>query len=139
GGDGEVTGDGSAREEKGERSTTAGAQPEAVASAAATSQPQGGPRPGPGRLGAEAYTGAERVECHHEERAVGQRCPVCGQGTVYALPPGVERRIDGQALRSARRYEVAKRRCSACGQIFTAGLPEGAGATHYSPQARAVW
>src|SRR5262249_40536773 len=41
----------------------------------------GGPRPGPGRLGAEAYEGAERVECRHEELAVGQRCPVCGHGT----------------------------------------------------------
>ena len=137
-GDGEVTGDGLAREEQGERSTTAGSQPEAVASAAETSKPQGGHRPGTGRLGAEAYRGAERVECHHEELAVGQRCPVCGQGTLYALPPGVEIRIDGQALLSAIRYEVAKLRCSACGQIFTAGLPEGAGATKYSPRARAV-
>ena len=137
-GDGEVTGDGLAREEKGERSTTAGSQPEAVASAAETSKPQGGHRPGTGRLGAKAYIGAERVECHHEELAVGQRCPVCGHGTLYALPPGVEIRIDGQALLRAIRYEVAKLRCSACGQIFTAGLPEGAGATKYSPQARAV-
>ena len=109
-----------------------------MASAAETSKPQGGHRPGTGRLGAEAYTGAERVECRHEELAVGQRCPVCGQGTLYALPPGVEIRIDGQALLSAIRYELAKLRCSACGQIFTAGLPEGAGATKYRPQARAV-
>ena len=137
-GDGEASGDGSARDEEGERSTAAESQPESVASAAETSKPQGGHRPGTGRLGAEAYTGAERVECRHEELAVGQRCPVCGQGTLYALPPGVEIRIDGQALLSAIRYELAKLRCSACGQIFTAGLPEGAGATKYRPQARAV-
>ena len=43
---------------------------------------KGGHRPGYGRLGAEAYAGAERVECRHEELAVGQRCPVCGQGRV---------------------------------------------------------
>jgi hypothetical protein len=66
--------------------------------------PKGGHRAGTGRLGADAYGGAERTECRHEELAVGQRCPVCGQGTLYALPPGVEMRIDGQALRSARRY-----------------------------------
>jgi len=41
----------------------------------------GGHRSGTGRLGADAYVGAERVECRHEELAVGQRCPVCGQGT----------------------------------------------------------
>jgi hypothetical protein len=49
-------------------------------------QPKGGHRPGTGRLGGAAYGGATRVECRHEELAVGQRCPVCGQGTLYALP-----------------------------------------------------
>ena len=38
-------------------------------------QPTGGHRPGTGCLGAAAYTGATRVECRHEELAVGQRCP----------------------------------------------------------------
>jgi transposase len=100
--------------------------------------PKGGHRPGTGRLGASAYTGATRTQCRHEELAVGQRCPVCGQGTLYALPAGVEIRLDGNALLSAMRYEVEKLRCSACGEIFTAGLPAGVGAEKYSPQARAV-
>jgi hypothetical protein len=68
-------------------------------------QPTGGHRPGTGCLGAAAYAGATRVECRHEEVAVGQRCPVCGQGTLYTLPAGVEVRIDGHALLSAMRYE----------------------------------
>jgi len=101
-------------------------------------KPQGGHRPGTGRLGAEAYVGASRVECRHEELAVGQRCPVCGQGTLYELPPGVEMRIDGQALLSAIRYELQKLRCSACGQLCTAPLPREAGEAKYSPRARAV-
>jgi transposase len=100
--------------------------------------PKGGHRPGTGRLGADAYAGATLVECRHEELAVGQRCPVCGQGTLYQLPAGVEIRIDGHALLSAMRYEVAKLRCSACGEIFTAGLPAGVGGEKYSAQARAV-
>jgi len=99
---------------------------------------KGGHRCGTGRLGADAYVGAERVECRHEELAVGQRCPVCGQGTLYELPPGVEIRIDGHALLSALRYELQKLRCSACGQMFTAPLPEEAGKATYSPRARAV-
>ena len=98
----------------------------------------GGHRPGSGRLGADAYASAEHVECHHEELAVGQRCPVCGQGRLYALPPGVEIRIDGNALLSAIRYEVEKLRCSACGEVFTAPLPEEAREEKYSPRARAV-
>jgi transposase len=101
-------------------------------------KPKGGHRPGTGRLGAAAYAGATRIECRHEELAVGQRCPVCGQGTLYALPAGVERRIDGNALLSAMHYAVEKRRCSACGAIFTAGLPAGVGDEQYSAQARAV-
>ena len=70
--------------------------------------PKGGHQPGTGRLRADAYTGATLVECRHEALAVGQRCPVCGQGTLYQLPAGVEIRIDGHALLSAMRYEVAK-------------------------------
>jgi hypothetical protein len=100
--------------------------------------PKGGHRLGTGRLGADAAVGAERIECLHEELAVGQRCPVCGQGRLSPLPAGGERRIDGNALRSARRYELAKRRCSAGGEVFTAELPAGVGAEKYSAQARAV-
>ena len=137
-GDGVVADAGSARDAEGERSTAAGSPPASVASAVETNKSRSGHRPGTGRLGAEAYTGAECVECRHEELAVGQRCPVCGQGTLYALPPGVEIRIDGQALLNAIRYQVDKLRCSACGQIFTARMPEEAGEDKDSPRARAV-
>jgi rubredoxin len=109
-----------------------------VSEAEVAPKPKGGHRAGTGRLGADAYVGAERAECRHEELAVGQRCPVCGQGTLYELPPGVEIRIDGHALLSAMRYALQKLRCSACGQIFTASLPQEAGAEKYSVRARAV-
>jgi transposase len=99
---------------------------------------RGGHRPGQGRRSAEAYGGAARVVCRHEALRVGERCPVCGQGRLYALPPGVEIRIDGNALLSAIRYELEKLRCSACGEVFTAPLPVDAGAEKYSPRARAV-
>jgi len=138
GGESKVSGDGSARDEAIGWSTAAGSTPASVAAAAETSKPRGGHRPGTGRLGADAYTGAERVACRHEELAPGQRCPVCGQGTLYTLPPSVEIRIDGHGLLSAMRYELDKLRCSACGQIFTAGLPAGVGEEKYSARARAV-
>jgi hypothetical protein len=57
---------------------------------------------------------------------------------LYELPPGVEIRIDGNALLSAMRYELEKLRCSACGEIFTARLPAGVGLEKYSARARAV-
>jgi len=115
-----------------------GAEGSESCDAEASPKPKGGHRSGMGRLGADAYVGAERTECHHEELAVGQRCPVCGQGTLYELPAGVEMRIDGHALLSAMRYALQKLRCSACGALFTAKLPQEAGEEKYSARARAV-
>jgi hypothetical protein len=99
---------------------------------------RGGHRAGQGRHGAAAYVGAARVACRHEALRVGQGCPGCGQGRLYTAPPGVEIRLDGNALLSATRYELEKLRCSACGEIFTAGLPAEASEAKYSAQARAV-
>jgi hypothetical protein len=94
--------------------------------------------PGHGRHGAAVYRAAPTVACRHEELAVGERCPACGRGNLYRLPPGVEMRLDGNALLSAVRYELEKLRCSACGQIFTAAVPAAAGEEKYSARARAV-
>jgi hypothetical protein len=93
-------------------------------------------RPGHGRQGADVYHAVTRVECRHEELAVGERCPACGRGRLYRLPPSVEMRLDGNALLSAVRYELEKLRCSACGQVFRAALPATAGTEKY--KARAV-
>jgi transposase len=114
------------------------ASPGGQAAAAASPPAQKPPPPGHGRQGAEVYRAAPRVECRHEELAVGERCPACGRGRLYRLPPGVEMRLDGNALLSAVRYEVEKLRCSACGQIFTASVPAAAGAEKYTARARAV-
>ena len=84
------------------------------------------------------YRAAQIVECRHEELAIGERCPACGRGRLYCLPPGVERRLDGHVLLSAVRYELEKLRCSACGQIFTASVPAAAGTEKYTARARAV-
>ncbi len=118
--------------------TAAGDAPPAAERAASVENPAAPParRPGHGRRGADAYPGAARVVCRHETLAAGQRCPACGRGTLYPLPAGVEIRIDGNALLSAVRYELAKLRCSACGAVFTAPAPDGA--EKYSPRAKAV-
>jgi hypothetical protein len=94
--------------------------------------------PGHGRQGADVYRAAQTVACRHDELVVGERCPACGRGRLYRLPPGIEMRLDGNALLSAVRYELEKLRCSACGQIFTAALPAEAGGEKYSARARAV-
>jgi hypothetical protein len=120
------------------REVPTGALPE-VQGASVSESPEEKPRPpGHGRQGAEVYRAAQRVECRHEELAVGERCPACGRGSLYRLPPGVEMRLDGNALLSAVRYEVEEFRCSACGQIFTASVPAAVGAEKYTARARAV-
>jgi hypothetical protein len=114
---------------------------QAVGSSTAASdsaEPAGTRRPGHGRWGAEAYSGAARVECRHEELTAGERCPVCGRGRLYQVAPGVDIRLDGHALLSAMHYVLEKFRCSACGQVFTAAAPTEAGADKYSARARAV-
>jgi hypothetical protein len=124
--------------EAGDAATPSGAVPPDASQRQERGTPTGGHRHGTGCLGAAAYVGAARVACRHAELAVGQRWPVCGQGNLSELPSGGERRIDGHALLSARRYALQKLRCSACGESFTAGLPAGVGEETYSAQARAV-
>jgi hypothetical protein len=122
----------------GERATSADAS-QGVSSSTSSPSPEKKPlQPGHGRQGAEVYRAAPRVECRHAELAVGERCPACGRGRLYRLPPAVEMRLDGNALLSAVRYEREKLRCSACGQSFTASLPAVAGAEQYTARARAV-
>jgi hypothetical protein len=131
-------GEASAWDEEVGQGGAAGSKPASSEAVGETIKPRGGHRPGTGRLGADTDEGATRLECRHDEVAVGQRCPVCGQGTLDALPAGVEGRIDGNALLSARRSEVENLRGAACGAILTAGLPEDVGDEKYSARARAV-
>jgi transposase len=122
----------------GERETQTSVSQDVSPSTSSSSSEQKASPPGHGRQGAEVYRAAQRVECRHAELAVGERCPACGRGSLYRLPPGVEMRLDGNALLSAVRYELEKLRCSACGQIFTASVPAAAGTEKYTARARAV-
>ena len=122
----------------GEQETQTRTSPAVSSSAAVPTPEKKPPLPGHGRHGADVYRAAQTVECRHEELAVGERCPACGRGTLYRLLPGVEMRLDGNALLSAVRYEVEKLRCSACGQVFTASVPVAAGTEKYTTRARAI-
>ncbi len=114
-----------------ERVETTG-PPDAAASGAADRPPA---CPGHGRHGADAYRAAGRVAVPHPTLTPGDPCPACGQGTVYAKPPGVLVRITGQAPLAATIYELQKLRCHLCGQVFTAPAPAQAGAQKYDAAA----
>jgi len=95
--------------------------------------------PGHGRNGAEAFSGAHRVEIKHKTLTHGDRCPECGQGNVYGQKePKVLVRVTGQAPLAATVYSLERLRCGACGQVFTAQEPEGVGEDKYDESAAAM-
>jgi len=84
--------------------------------------------PGHGRNGADAYTGAEKIEVRHPSLVPGDPCPECEEGTIYDTHrPGVLVRLVGQAPVGAKVYYLQKLRCNLCGVVFTAQTPEGVG------------
>jgi transposase len=115
--------------------------PQAGGPSGAEAQPEEGPQEdaptpdetkGHGRNGAEAYTGAERIDVPHPSLQAGDPCPECEDGTVYAMNrPGVLVRLVGQAPLNAVVYHLEKLRCNLCGTIFTADPPAGVGEAKY--------
>jgi len=110
-------------------SANAGAETAAESHAENDSQPsvEASPgSPGHGRNGADAYTGAEKIEVRHESLQPGDPCPQCENGTLYdTRRPGVLVRLVGQAPVAALVYYLQKLRCHLCGGLFTAELPAG--------------
>ena len=97
------------------------------------------PSNGHGRNGAEAFTGAQKVEIAHPDLKHGDRCPECRKGNVYGQKePKVLVRIIGQAPLAATVYSLERLRCGACGQVFTAQEPEGVGPEKYDETAAAM-
>jgi hypothetical protein len=92
----------------------------------------GAPRPGHGRHGAAAYTGADLVKVGHPSLRRGDGCPECIKGKVYPLAePATLVRITGMAPLGATVYERDRLRCNLCGEVFTAPTPDGVGEEKY--------
>lgn len=107
----------------------------------AGSQPEENSTPakGHGRNGAEAFSGAQKIEIKHQNLKHGDRCPECRQGNVYGQKePKVLVRVVGQAPLAATVYSLERLRCGACGQVFTAQEPEGVGPEKYDETATAM-
>ncbi len=104
-------------------------------------EPGDKPKPGPGhgRNGAEAYTGAKKVNIHHETLKPGDLCSDCFRGTVYeTTQPGHVVRVTGQAPLQATVYEVQKLRCGLCGKVFTPAAAGALGPEKYDAAAVAM-
>ena len=91
---------------------------------------------GPGRHGAAAYSGAQKVKVAHASLKAGDACPDGCGGKVYAQrDPGVLVRIKGQPPLAATVYELEKLRCNLCGNVYTAAAPAEAGEKKYDETA----
>jgi transposase len=96
-------------------------------------------RPGHGRNGAAAYTGAQKVKVTHLVLGHGDACPECEKGKVYPMAePQVLLRVRGMAPIVATVYECDRLRCNLCGEIFTASAPPGVGDEKYDATAAAM-
>lgn len=99
---------------------------EAAPEAGATGQ-EPKPRPkGHGRLGAEAYTGVERVKIPHPSLRAGDPCPRCG-GRLSEKKPEILLRIQACAPVGGTAHEKQRLRCNLCNEIFVAPTPAGVG------------
>ena len=128
--------DDSANPESPEAKLNPAADPDASTAAPDSTKPK---KPGHGRNGAAAYTGANRVGIPHQSLHRGQCCPECDKGKVYPLRDGKALvRVTGMAPLNATVYEVECMRCNLCGDVFEADTPPEIGKEKYDDSAAAM-
>src|SRR5690606_23123257 len=68
----------------------------------------------------------EHKVCHHklEGLSKGDICPKCNKGKVYKYEPAVTVRVSGHSPLVSTKHIRERLRCNACGEYFTAPLPQ---------------
>jgi len=95
-------------------------------------------RKGHGRIPGSAYA-SESIAVPHPTLCAGEQCPACAHGTLYTMKePASCVRVFGQAPLVALRWDCTCLRCSGCGHVFTALLPEEARGPKYSESAASM-
>ncbi|MBF0548860.1 MAG: hypothetical protein HQM08_30860 [Candidatus Riflebacteria bacterium] len=89
-----------------------------------------------GRHGSDEYTFSRIVEYPHELNP-GDKCPNCEHGTLQRLEARKIIRIIGQPSLVAELHQPERLRCSGCGEIITAKMPEEVGEEKATPSANA--
>lgn len=95
---------------------------------------------GHGRIGADEYTGAERVRVSHPRLKPGDACPMAGcHGKLYdTQAPLTKVELKASAPVQATVNEQQVLRCAACQETFAAPLPQAATGHKYHPSVGAV-
>lgn len=99
-----------------------------------------GKKKGHGRIGADAYTGAEREEVPHPHLKPGDHCPNGGCcGSLYDTnAPATDVELRGAPPVVAKRFDRQSLRCSACQETFTAPSPAEATGKKFHPSVDAT-
>lgn len=95
-------------------------------------------RKGHGRLGADAYPHAEKVEINHPTLKAGDPCPESCGGRLYNIDPGIFIHVIGQNIAKVLRYETEKLRCNLCGLVVKADLPDDVKKRKYDFRFKAI-
>ena len=71
-------------------------------------------------------TGVKPQIVHHQldDLNKGDDCPACDRGTLTKYEPAVLLRITGHSPYEAAKHLLERLRCNACGEYFTAALPD---------------
>lgn len=94
---------------------------------------------GHGRNAAADFPKATRIGVPLEGNPSGEACPECPKGKVYPQKePATLLRIKGVAPFTATIYELERRRCNLCGEVFTAPTPAGVGPEKYDESVAAM-
>jgi len=94
---------------------------------------------GHGRNGAADFPRAKRIPVPMEGAASSAACPHCPNGKVYPLKePSPLLRITGVAPFAATVYELERRRCNLCGEVYSAPAPTGVGEAKYDHSVAAL-
>lgn len=77
-----------------------------------------------GHRSSAEYSQAKIISIAHEALKKGDKCPACLKGKLFNLKPGTVLRIVGQPWLQVEIYRPERLRCSVCGKVFTAILPQ---------------
>ena len=84
-----------------------------------------------GRFSHDVYRNATEHSFNIDNLAAGDRCPERCGGKLYSVNPGVLVRIKGQPIASVHKIWIQKLRCSLCGLLIKANVPESIGEDKY--------
>jgi len=85
---------------------------------------KGGKKKGSGHRAASEYSEAKIIKIAHQVLSREDLCPACLKGKLFNLSPGSVLRIIGTPWLQVEIYKPERLRCSLCGKVFTANLPE---------------